>query len=154
MKLPNLWTYYNRSNMKVLNRFTSKEAVANRLADKARYTINKAVAKDDISKPKIVIKHCEFIINALNTNRLYTAQKARGNLLQNRAFPSDIRKLRKITGWSDYDIIEYYWGIDKFRELWDEYLKMSKEDLKYCVEVMSRDKNWDTRNYENKPNLV
>lgn len=104
-------------------------------------------------KHKDIGGQAEIFIKTINRFPNYTVNNVRHSMLSDNGLPADIRKLRKKKNLTDNDIIEYYWGFDKFVELWTKYLEMDKDNFVFCVEVMSRDKDWVSKDYENKLNL-
>lgn len=114
-------------------------------------TVNSAIKPFQVAVGKKDIgEQAKLMIRMIKEFPNYTAANCRSSILKDSGLPADIRKLRKKEGWSDYDIIEHYWSFEQFRELWTEYLDMDKENFVFCVKIMSKDKNWDTRNYGNK----
>jgi len=132
----------------VTNRFITRQV------GKTKKYVTKKVANDDISDPLIVAKHSESIIKMAGRYPIDKIGQVRWSLLKDDSFPDDIRKLREMTGWTDEQIIAHYWNVDKFRELWEKILSMTKDDLEFCIVTMSRDKDWEAKDYENKVKVL
>jgi len=119
----------------------------NRKVASTKKYVEKKVSNDDISDPEVIGKQAKSIARMY---RMYPAEKlleARWNLLKDDSFPDDIRKLRGMTGWSDEQIIEHYWGREEFQDLW-RLLSMDKDNLEFCVKVMSRNPDWENEQLE------
>lgn len=116
---------------------------------KVNKEVDKATKGMKITNPDTIRKQATAMIKLLNMQPAYASGKARSNLLKDKGLPSDIRKLRKKTNWSDSDIIEFYWKVDAFRELWCEVLSMDRDNWVFCVVTMSRDKDWDRKEEQN-----
>lgn len=109
--------------------------ISGKIQGKMLKTAEKGIGK--IAKRMNLDQQC---VATMRYAKLMGTEVVKGNLLADHAFPSDIRNKQKETGWSDEELVEFYWSHPKFIEMWSK-LGMDKEEFEIVVAMATAPDN-------------